>query len=173
MKPLKIQEVLDRSYEVHITAGDIAGSVMLVLLIVLFLLGTGHGQTASDLNSQFPDHPVPQFNVRQQQFKISPERERAVNKKFIISHGIYLGAAIFDSEVTARGLKAGKCAEKNFGSNRAELYGKNLGMWAGFTLADYGMRKLKIPVLPYLMAPGYGSFIHIRGGSEWFTMGCL
>lgn len=143
----------------------------LVLLMLLTFLGQAHCQSSADLKAQFPDNPVPQYNVQQERYE-APKLERAINKKFIVAHAIYLGAAIYDSEVTARGLKAGKCSEKNFGSNRAELYGKNLGFWAGVTLADYGLRKLKVPVMPYLM-PGYPTFVHLRGGIEWFTWGCM
>lgn len=148
----------------------------LMLLLLIALLGlmvpSAHGQTAQDLGRQFPDNPLPQYDSKSQSYSFEPKVERAVNKKFIVAHAIYLGAAVYDSEVTRRGLKIGKCAEKNFGSNGPEIYAKNLGFWAGVTLADYGLRKIKVPLMPYLM-PGYPTFVHLRGGTEWFTMGCM
>lgn len=152
----------------------LANKLIFLVAVVFFLfvlINYGHCQTASELSRQFPDTPVPQYNG--QGYEAARVPDPLINKKFIAAHAIYLAAAIFDTEVTVKGLSAGKCAEKNYGGTRAQMYGKNLGMWAGFTLADVGLRKLHIPLMPYLMAPGYGTYTHIKGATEWWTMGCL
>lgn len=145
--------------------------IVMLLILPLICANKCHAQTVADLNAQFPEAPAPQYNNGRY---ISPRvSDPLVNKKFVVSHGIYLAAAIFDAEVTRRGLKAGKCQEKNFGSNGPEIYGKNLAFWGAFTVMDLGLRKLRVPLVPYLMAPGYGTYTHLSGGLAWFQMGCM
>lgn len=138
--------------------------VWLGILATLVLVSLSHAQN-------LPDMPMPQLN-RDGTGWVGQRQERAVNKKFVLAHSIYLAAVIYDSEMTRRGLHAGKCSEKNFGSTGPQVYAKNLAFWGGITLADYGMRKIHVPLMPYLL-PGYPTFVHIRDGSEWATWGCL
>lgn len=106
-----------------------------------------------------------------------PERAqvRVWNKKFALAHAAYLGAIIYDEEMTHQGLAHHKCVEKNGGDphpSRGQLYGKDLGILALSTGFDWFMARHSIRFVPYIL-PIAGSEEHVRGGTEWITEGCF
>jgi hypothetical protein len=124
-----------------------------------------------------PVSPQPRMLVRPE--NALPEvqqRKRASvwNKKFISAHAAYLGAIIYDVEVTHQGLAHHKCLEGNGGDptpSRGELYGKTLATFAATAGFDWLLARHKVPVVPYLL-PIAGTVVHLRGGTQWFTEGC-
>jgi hypothetical protein len=113
-----------------------------------------------------PEKPLPEVPQR--------KRDRVWNKKFVSAHAAYLGAIIYDVEVTHQGLAHHKCLEGS-GSDptpsRGELYGKTLATFAATVGLDWFLARHKIPIVPYVL-PIAGTVVHVRGGTQWFSEGC-
>lgn len=103
-----------------------------------------------------------------------PLEKRATvwNKKFIAAHAVFLGAIVYDAELTHQGLAHHKCVEANtsFGTHpsRGEIYGKSLLAFGAIGGMDWLLAKTGIRYVPYV-GPAFGSAIHFTGGSKWLT----
>jgi len=133
------------------------------------------GQNMPD--ATLPDIPQPGMLVRPEkplQEVPQGKRDSVWNKRFVSAHAAYLGAIIYDIEVTHQGLAHHKCLEGNGGDptpSRGELYGKSLPTFAATVGFDWFLARHKIPVVPYIL-PIAGTVVHVRGGTQWFTEGC-
>ena len=87
-----------------------------------------------------------------------------------------VGATIFDGHQMIAGTKSHACREARirgvkFPSTR-RVYGRSLG-WAGFAIVSgYLLKKLRLPVSPYIGSSML--FIkHIRGTESWYETACM
>lgn len=144
---------------------------------IFVLLGAlCYGQNMPD--ATLPDTPQPGMLVRLEK-PLPPEvpqgkRRTVWNKKFVSAHAAYLGAIVYDAEVTHQGLAHHKCREGTGGDptpSRGELYEKNIATFAAALGFDWFLARHKAPYIPYLL-PVAGTVVHVRGGTEWFTEGC-
>ena len=124
-----------------------------------------------------PDTPQPGMLLRAEKpLPEVPQRKwgSVWNKKFVSAHAAYLGAIVYDAEVTHQGLAHHKCLEGNGGDptpSRGELYGKTIPTFAATVAFDWFLVRHKIPIIPYVL-PIAGTVVHVRGGTQWFTEGC-
>jgi len=116
----------------------------------------------------------------------APPRHPVWDKKMWVAHIVYAGSTIFDVEVTHQGLASHRCVEGNIelGTNptRRALYLDNfLTEFVPETFFDWitaaGARASHLPRW-YWKPVGYigataGTIIHVRGGIQWFTHGCM
>lgn len=131
--------------------------------------------------AQLPDAPsttkppveAAPFATRVPKQKIA-KPDRFFNRKFTISTIAFAGSLIFDGEMTAHGVKAGKCAEAYGDPNpsRAQIYGRMGAIDAVLLGFAALMRKGKLPIAPYATL-AFGTGRHIYTGSQWKTMGCF
>jgi len=147
-----------------------------VLSVFLLTSVMGWGQDTS--GPSLPDAPQPEMVVETGHtvpLTYSPSKRQTVwNKKFVSAHAAYLGAIIYDVEVTHQGLSHHKCTEANGKDampSRGELYQNDLPVFAATLGLDWLMARYKIPYAPYVL-PVTGTVVHARGGTKWFTEGC-
>jgi len=129
-------------------------------------------------DGSLPDTPQPAMLVQPEHLRGtdgSPRTRPVIwNKKFVVAHAAYLGAIVYDIEVTHQGLAHHKCVEGTGADptpSRGQLYGKDLPVFAASAGLDWLLAKYKIPYLPYVL-PVAGAVVHVRGGTKWFTEGC-
>jgi hypothetical protein len=150
---------------------------MALFRAVLIFMAAGTLCLAQDSpSSNLPETPQPQMLLQPAPPPEISQRARPTvwNKKFIAAHAAYLGAIVYDIEVTHQGLAHHKCLEKTGGDpspSRGELYGKDLPVYAASAGLDWVLAKYKIPYMPYVL-PVAGTVVHVQGGTKWFTEGC-
>lgn len=109
------------------------------------------------------------------------EAPQAVDRPFLIVHGIDLASVVYDGELTRNLHRQGKvCSEANSfyatptGDFKAgKFYAYNLGEVAAFTLGDYLVRRKwphnKLLKVLTLIAPSRDAVMHFRFGSTWWN----
>jgi len=129
-------------------------------------------------DANLPDAPQPPMLVQPGPSlgtdTLQKTRPSVWNKKFIAAHAAYLGAIVYDIEVTHQGLAHHKCLEATGADrtpSRGQLYGKDLPIFAASTGLDWLLAKYQIPYMPYVL-PVAGTVVHVHGGTKWFTEGC-
>ncbi|HYL94786.1 MAG TPA: hypothetical protein VET69_03190 [Terriglobales bacterium] len=110
------------------------------------------------------------------------EGPKAIDRPFLIVHGIDLASVVYDGELTRNLHRQGKiCSEANSfyatptGDFKAgKFYAYNLGEVAAFSLGDYLVRRrwpnTRLLKVLTLIAPSRDAFNHFRFGSTWW--GC-
>ena len=133
--------------------------------------------TTQDL-SQFPEAPVPVKQNASGGYEVDKARlvkdRPALTKKFIAAHAIFLGANVFDIEMTHQGAAHHRCVEGGFDGDphpsRGEMYRNDGIVFAALTLMDFAFQKAHPPRafswVPY-MGSTYGTAVHLKGGIEW------
>ncbi len=144
--------------------------------VLIFMAGATLCFAQDSPTSNLPDTPQPQMLQQPAHRSEISERTRPTvwNKKFIGAHAAYLGAIVYDIEVTHQGLAHHKCVEETGTDripSRGELYGKDLPVFAASMGLDWLLARYKIPYMPYVL-PAAGTVVHVRGGTKWFTEGC-
>jgi hypothetical protein len=105
---------------------------------------------------------------------------RILTTTFVTVHAIYLGAAVYDTEMTHQGLAHHRCVEANINPpfpSRGDLYKHNLIQVAIFTAMDVGLKAYgnSLGISPRVsdFVSSVGAFIgtgrHIYGGTQWAT----
>lgn len=109
------------------------------------------------------------------------EAPQAVDRPFLIVHGIDLASVVYDGELTRNLHRQGKiCSEANSfyatptGDFKAgKFYAYNLGEVAAFSLGDYLVRRKwphnKLLKVLTLIAPSRDAVMHFRFGSTWWN----
>ena len=109
------------------------------------------------------------------------EAPQAVDRPFLIVHGIDLASVVYDGELTRNLHRQGKiCSEANSfyatptGDFKAgKFYAYNLGEVAAFSLGDYLVRRKwphnKLLRVLTLIAPSRDAVMHFRFGSTWWN----
>jgi len=101
-------------------------------------------------------------------------REAFRDRAWMATQAFWTGAIAYDVELTHQGLAHHKCLEGNkiLGEHpgRGELYRSNLPEYFFGTAFSYVALRLVAKAF-MLEFPGYASFRHIQGGSEWL-MSC-
>ena len=110
------------------------------------------------------------------------EAPKAIDRAFLIVHGIDLASVAYDGELTRNLHRQGRiCSEANSfyatpsGDFKAgKFYAYNLGEVAAFSLGDYLVRRRwprnKLLKVLTLIAPSRDAATHFRFGSTWW--GC-
>jgi hypothetical protein len=145
----------------------------------------------------FPDNPSVQLSTTSTPFswnldqpathlKSIPRPLPVWDKQMWLVHGVFAGATVFDIEVTHEGLAKHKCVEGNLElgqhPSRKDLYVDSfLEEFVPETFFDWlgaaGARAAHEPrrwwkSIGYIGATG-GTIVHVRGGMQWFTHGCM
>ena len=83
---------------------------LFALYLLLLTVSTAVGQTAEDLEQQFPEAPQPvkhsQFGGYEIDKSKLPKPQPIFTKKWVGAHAFYLGTTVFDIEVTHQGQAA-------------------------------------------------------------------
>ena len=108
---------------------------------------------------------------------------RTVSRKFLLAHGVWLAANVFDIEMTHEGMAHHKCVEGGFGGatrnpSRSELYATDMSIFAALSGIDYFIQRRAnssaewkpFRWIPYIN-PAWGTAVHIKGGYAWYS-GC-
>ena len=108
------------------------------------------------------------------------EAPKAMDRAFLIVHGIDLASVAYDGELTRNLHRQGKiCSEANHfyatpsGDFKAgKFYAYNLGEVAAFSVGDYLVRRRwphsKLVKVVTLVAPMRDALTHFRFGSTWW-----
>jgi len=151
---------------------------MRVALVVLLLCILASAQSKT-LDEQFPEAPEPIKRLPYGGFAHDKSGEvkepRALTKTFLLVHGAYLAANVFDIEMTHQGVAHHKCVEGGFDGDphpsRKEMYVIDMTIFTVVTGLDYLFAKGHPPKwLPvqYVM-PSIGIGKHLKGGIAWYS----
>lgn len=145
------------------------------------VLNTGLPDSPSFVSSEMPNAFVWDLTVPSNKLAAPPRRDPIWDKKMWAAHLFLAGSMIFDVEATHQGIAHHMCVEGNSEltqqPSRGELYLDDLEQFAPIVVLDgltaLAGRSAHLPrwawkPLGYI-GPIYGSTIHLRGGSRWFT----
>jgi hypothetical protein len=147
--------------------------------ILLVLALPTYAQTDS-LAEQFPENPQPLKHLLHGGYEVDRENTakegRALSKKFLLAHGVYLASNVFDIEMAHQGLAHHNCQEGGFNGDphpsRGELYAVDMSIFAAVTSLDWVFARSNPPKafrwMPF-MGSTWGTVLHLRGGVQWYT----
>ena len=152
---------------------------MRTLIVIMALCIPMYAQAPVN-DPQFPDAPepikyLPHGGIAHDKAGELP-KFKVFDRYFVISHGAYLAANVFDIEMTHQGLARRKCVEGGFDGearpSRGELYAVDMTIFAAITGFDYliyhGFRPAKWDPIRYIL-PSYGTAVHLKGGIDWYS----
>jgi hypothetical protein len=151
---------------------------MQTILIALLLCVPASAQL-SGLDQQFPETPEP---IKEMPYggyahdKAGEVKEHpALTKTFLLVHGTYLAANVFDIEMTHQGVAHHNCVEGGFDGDphpsRGEMYAVDMTIFSVITGLDYLFAKGHPPKwfpVQYIM-PGIAIGKHLKGGIDWYS----
>ena len=174
---------------------DISSMISKVLSLLLFCASTATAQSASAIDcppatgvclqegetTTMPDAPEPQLQPPRATFwtfgdgeaVVRTNREAFHDKTWLITQGAWLGAIVYDVELTHQGLAHHKCVEQNGDTahpSRGELYTSSIPEYAVGTAFNYMMLRLVTKALIFEF-PAMSGTKHIIGGTKW-VMNC-
>jgi hypothetical protein len=149
--------------------------------VIVFVLTASVVRGQSALEQQFPENPQPIRPMLHGGYEIDRAKlvhePRALTKKFVFAHSLYLASTVFDIETTHQGIAHHKCVEGGEGiadphPARGEMYAKDMTVFAVLTGLDFVFAKLQPPKafrwMPY-MGSTVGTIQHLRGGTQWYA----
>jgi len=140
-----------------------------------------------DLDEQFPYYIPPVREMKYGGYTIDKDKlpdnpqPRVFTKSFLIGHGVYLAANVFDIEMTHQGIAHHRCVEGGFDGERhparGEMYAIDMTVLTFSTLVDalfkYELNQPNnhtkwLAWTPFTLA-GWGTVGHLRGGIKWYA----
>jgi len=119
-------------------------------------------------------------NSKGSSFYAEEKPRRFLTHAFLGGNAVFLASIIYDVEMTHQGLAHHRCVEDSFENpypSRADLYKKDLILFAGLTAMDLLLKKagddLDLPPFVTAMGGNMGAIIgtlkHVHGGTHWAT----